>query len=166
MVAGAPRTVSLSQQEMIALGKEMVSFAQKNKNKILHLSEWYTIEKMFTYKEWKTFIQREEFIPYYEQALKIVGLKYVDKNSNVRDGISQRWQRVYFCDLKEQEDLDLRAKFELEKEMELFKHNLSSDGAKVDDKVLEQFETLMSLMKNNQLQRSTSINKYSDDKKS
>ncbi len=106
---GAPRTVSLPPEEMIALGKEMVEYVKNNKNTILHLCEWYTIEKGFTYKQWKTFIQKQEFVPYYEQGLKIVGLKYVDKNSNVRDGISQRWQRIYFGDLKEQEDIDADA---------------------------------------------------------
>jgi hypothetical protein len=106
---GAPRSVSLAVKDMIALGEEMVTFVTKNKKTILHLCEWYTIEKGFTYNQWKTFIQREEFIPYYEQGLKIVGLKYVDKNSNVRDKISDRWQRVYFGDLKEQEDLDADA---------------------------------------------------------
>ena len=106
MPGGRPRDVSFSPDEMIELGQEMVDYVTKNKKTILHLCEWYTILKGFTYKQWKTFIQRSEFIPYYEQALKIVGLKYVDKNSNVRDGISQRWQRVYFGDLKEQEDQD------------------------------------------------------------
>lgn len=106
MAGGAPRTVSPSMKDMIALGKEMVEYVKKNKKTILHLSEWYTIEKGYTYNQWKTFIQREEFVPYYEQALKIVGLKYVDKNSNIRDKISDRWQRVYFPDLKEQEDRD------------------------------------------------------------
>ena len=104
MSAGRPRTVSFTEKQMIELGEEMVVFVKKNKKTILHLSEWYTIEKGFTYKEWKTFIQKEEFLPYYEQALKIVGLKYIDKNSNIRDGISNRWQRVYFGDLKENED--------------------------------------------------------------
>jgi hypothetical protein len=106
MAGGRPRTVSFPENEMIVLGEQMVEFVKENKKTILHLCEWYTIEKGFTYNQWKTFIQREEFIPYYEQALKIVGLKYVDKNSNVRDGISQRWQRIYFGDLKEQEDSD------------------------------------------------------------
>jgi len=106
MVTGRPRTTSFSPDEMIQLGKEMVHYVTKYKKSILHLCEWYTIEKGFTYREWKTFIQKDEFLPYYEQALKIVGLKYVDKNSNVRDGISQRWQRVYFPDLKESEDRD------------------------------------------------------------
>jgi hypothetical protein len=101
-----PRVFSFSEDKMIELGQEMVEYVKKNKKTILHLCEWYTIEKGFTYNEWKNFIAKAEFFPYYEQALKIVGLKYVDKNSNVRDGISQRWQRVYFGDLKEQEDTD------------------------------------------------------------
>lgn len=103
------RTVSFDEDEMIALGKEMVQYVTENHKTILHLSEWYTILKGFTYNQWKTFIQKKEFLPYYEQALKIVGLKYLDKNSNVRDGISQRWQRVYFGDLKESEDEDADA---------------------------------------------------------
>lgn len=109
MAGGRPRTVSFTEKEMIALGEDMVNFIKANQKTILHLCEWYTIEKGFTYKEWKTFIQREEFIPYYEQALKIVGLKYVSKNSNVRDSISQRWQRIYFGDLREGEDADADA---------------------------------------------------------
>ena len=109
MTAGRPRTISFNEKEMIEMGKDMVAYCLKNKKTILHLCEYYTIEKGFTYNEWKTFIQKPEFLPYYEQALKIVGLKYVDKNSNVRDGISQRWQRVYFGDLKEHEDSDADA---------------------------------------------------------
>ncbi len=104
-----PRVFSFSKEEMIALGKEMVEYVKKNKKTILHLCEWYTIEKGYTYNEWKNFIQKEEFFPYYEQALKIVGLKYVDKNSNVRDNISPRWQRIYFGDIRESEDQDADA---------------------------------------------------------
>jgi hypothetical protein len=99
------RTVSLPPEEMINLGEEMIAWI-KTHPEILHLSEWYTIEKMITYNEWKTMIVKEEFFPYYELALKLVGKKYLDKTSNIRDGISQRWQRVYFKDLKEQEDQD------------------------------------------------------------
>ncbi len=101
-----PREFSYSKEKMIELGKEMVKYVQDNKKTILHLCEWYTIEKGYTYNEWKNFIAKEEFFPYYEQALKIVGLKYVAKDSNVRDSISQRWQRIYFGDLREGEDQD------------------------------------------------------------
>ncbi|HMH10162.1 MAG TPA: hypothetical protein VK553_05595, partial [Candidatus Nitrosopolaris rasttigaisensis] len=37
----------------------------------------------------------------------IVGKNYLHNNGKVNPGISQRWQRVYFKDLKEQEDQDL-----------------------------------------------------------
>lgn len=109
MSGGTPRTVSFSVKKMISLGKQMVAFVTAHRDTILHLSEWYTIEKGYTYNQWKAFIQCPEFLPYYEQALKIVGLKYVDKNSNVRDKISDRWQRIYFRDLKDEEDEDAKA---------------------------------------------------------
>ena len=101
-----PRVFAYSTAKMNELGQEMVEFVNENIEDILHLSEWYTIEKGYTYNEWKNFIQIEEFLPYYEQALKIIGKKYVNKNSNVRDKISDRWQRIYFPDLREQEDKD------------------------------------------------------------
>lgn len=109
MAGGRPRTTSFSEEEMIKLGEEMLSYVKKHKKTILHLSEWYTIEKGFLYNEWKKFIEKEEFRPYYEQALKIVGLRYMDKTSNVRENIAPRWQRVYFKDIRESEDEDLDA---------------------------------------------------------
>ncbi len=69
MVAGAPRTTSLQPAEMIELGKEMISWVE-NHPEILHLSEWYTIEKMFTYNQWKVFKVCEEFSPYYKTSEK------------------------------------------------------------------------------------------------
>lgn len=108
---GAPRTVSLSDDGMSALGKEMVDWVKSHPDTI-HLSQWYTIEKGFTYNQWKTFITIKSFFPYYEQALKIIGIKYLD--STINSSISQRWQRIYFKDLREQEDEDLRMKIEME----------------------------------------------------
>lgn len=146
MVAGAPRTVSLPPEQMIELGKEMVQWV-KDHPKTLHLSEWYTIYKGYTYNQWKVFIQIEEFLPYYEQALKIVGLKYIDKTSNVRDSISHRWQRVYFKDVKEQEDEDLDAEAERKKGIEgtkqstyniLVNHDLASGASIPTQKLPDQ----------------------------
>lgn len=113
MVAGRPRTTSLSEKDMIELGKEMLNWVRTNPD-VLHLSEWYTIEKGFIYRQWKTFIQRDEFIPYYEQSLKVIAKKYLNKESNVREGVSQRWQRIYFADLREQEDRDMQDKIDRE----------------------------------------------------
>lgn len=117
MAGGRPRNFNYPEDKMIALGEEMIAWVKLNEAKILHLSEWYTIEKGFTYNEWKMFIQREEFFPYYEQAMRIVGRKYLDKNSSVRDSISHRWQRIYFKDLREQEDQDKEDEVERQKKV-------------------------------------------------
>lgn len=116
MITGSPRTVSFPPDQMIKLGEEMLSWLESHPE-TLHLSQWYTIEKRFIYNEWKTFIQRPEFIPYYEIALKMVGMKYLDKTSNVREGVSQRWQRAYFKDLKELEDQDMDDEAKRKKEI-------------------------------------------------
>lgn len=103
MVAGRPRTISFSKPDMIKLGQEMVQWVVLNQP--IHLSQWYTIEKGFIYNQWKAFLQCPEFLPHYEKALKIVGLHYISGESKkIKDNISQRWQRVYFKDLKEEED--------------------------------------------------------------
>ncbi len=136
-----PRTVSFSEKEMKELGEEMIAWV-KSHPKMLHLSEWYSGEKMFLYNEWKTFIQKSEFIPYYEQALGIVGRKYLDKTSDVREGISQRWQRAYFKDLKEIEDQDLE-----DASLRAIK---AAEGPKLDPELLEHFKAYMSILKASQ----------------
>src|SRR5512139_1152624 len=105
MKVGAPRTTSFSPDEMVELGQEMVEWVKSNKP--LHLKQWYSIEKEFLYEEWKCFIQLPEFLPYYEKALSLVSLQYLDKTSNIRDGIAHRFIRNYFKEVKELEDQDL-----------------------------------------------------------
>lgn len=101
MAGGAPRTVSFSVEEMEILGQEMVDWVVLNKP--IHLCEWYTILKKYTYKEWKAFIQRPEFLPYYEQALKLTGLQYL-KKGEIEPGIANRFVRIYFADLRDEEN--------------------------------------------------------------
>ncbi len=98
-----PRTTSFTPEEMIELGEEMIKWVKEHDP--IHLSQWYTIEKGYTYNEWKQFITKPEFHPYYEKALKMVGMKYLDGESKkIKQGIAERWQRVYFKDLREEED--------------------------------------------------------------
>lgn len=108
---GKPRTVSPQPDDLIALGEEMIDWVKKHPE-ALHLSCWYCIHKSFTEKQWETMQDRPEFVPYYQKALKIIGHKYLD--GTVNPSISQRWQRVYYKDLKKSEDQDMRDKIELE----------------------------------------------------
>ena len=126
---GAPRTVSPPKEDMIKLGKEMVAWVKANEPDVFHLSQWYTIEKMFTYNQWKGFLQFKEFLPYYEIALKIVGKKYID--GTVNPAIAQRWQRSYFKDLREEEDQDVQDKLdrELAHKKRVIEHEVETKAA-------------------------------------
>jgi len=116
MPAGRPREVSFSPEEMIKLGEEMVEWVKKNKP--IHLSVWYTQEKDFTDEQWDTFRKRKEFVHYYTKALKLVGYSYLDKDSQIDVRLKDRWQRVYFKDLREQEDEDAEKDAERKKAIE------------------------------------------------
>lgn len=106
MPAGRPRDVSLPPDQMIKLGQEMIKWVLENDP--IHLSQWYCIEKGYTDKEWDTMHVAPEFFSYYEKALKLVGYKYLTKDSPIEPSLKQRWQRVYFKDLRNQEDQDAK----------------------------------------------------------
>jgi predicted patatin/cPLA2 family phospholipase len=122
---GRPRTLSLSPEKMVELGKEMVAYVKDPKNKCIHLSEFYTILKGYTYDQWTSLLQCPEIIPYYEQALRIVGLKYI--NGTINNSIAQRFLRIYFPDLKRAED-----------EKILFEHQLKLQSDMLINEKVEQ----------------------------
>lgn len=138
MTAGAPRTVSPPPEEMIELGKEMINWVKQNNP--VHLSQWYSIHKMFTEKQWDAMQKLPEFVPYYEMALKLVGLQYIMKGSDVEPAIKQRWQRVYFKDLKREEDETAVFNAQISKQSE-------TQGTEEQNKKLDQ---LLSVMRNTQ----------------
>jgi hypothetical protein len=132
---GRPRTVSLHPDGMEKLGKEMVDWVIKNDP--YHLNEWYSITKRFTYKEWKTFIQRPEFVPYYEQALTYVSKHYI--NGDINPSIAQRFLRIYFKDVKEEENET--AKFNSDLKVEEVAKVSDSDAQRASD-VLSQLKAM------------------------
>lgn len=126
---GRPRTVCPEPEELEALGIEMVEWFKAHPD-ALHISEWYSVEKFIVDKVWNVMLQKPEFLTYYELSMKLVGKKYLDKTSNVREGASQRWQRVYFKDLRNQEDED--ARFASKLKLEETKAVSAADSAKLD----------------------------------
>jgi hypothetical protein len=108
-----PRTTTPPPEEMILLGEEMIKWIEEKKP--LHITEWYSIEKRITRNVWDTMRAAKEFAHYYEIALDMIGRQYLDKTSNVRDGISHRWQRVYYKDLKKEENEQLMLEADLKK---------------------------------------------------
>ncbi len=141
---GRPSTVSRTPEEMIALGKEMVKWVEEHKP--LHLNEWFAIEKMILYNEWKAFQTNTEFAPYYKKALAIVSKNYID--GTINSSIAHRFMNVYFKDVKEEEQGSMT--FKLQQEYE-FKKNLlelelklkaNTDG-QVNEEIKGQYRALM-----------------------
>lgn len=166
MPAGRPRTVSLPPDQMIELGEEMIAWVKENDP--LHLSEFYCIHKGYTDKEWDTMHVAEEFFPYYEQALKIIGRKYLDKNSNIRDGISHRWLGIYFKDLrrKEMEDVTHKAEApEIAKKKYGTQETYSEEALEHNKALMDQLKEMRELQKQNQ-DLINELNKYKIESKS
>lgn len=141
---GRPRSVSPPAEDMIKLGEEMLYFVAKYEP--LHLSQWYSIEKMFTYKQWQAMQELPEFLPYYEKAIKMVAIKYLD--GTVNSSIAQRFLRVYFQDLREREDLDLKQKLfeETKHKKEILEHDIKFKAQvteQVSDELKTQFTAIM-----------------------
>ena len=141
MPAGRPRTVTPDPEEMVTLGEQMLEWIRENQP--LHLSEWYSGEMFITEKVWDSMKRAPEFFTYYDRALKLIGKQYLDKTSKVRDSISHRWLRVYFKDLKEEEDEAAR-----------FLHSLKAeDMEQISPEVLDKLQSVMELMKKNQTRK-------------
>ncbi len=139
-----PRTTTPPDEDLEKLGEEMIQWVTLNQP--MHLSQWYTIHKRFTYNQWKAMIQIPLFLPYYEQALKMVGIKYI--NGDVNPSIAQRFLRVYFKDLKEEEDETLYTKMHVE--VETKKHILdhaaklkSFEMDSISEDIKNQYDALM-----------------------
>jgi len=144
-----PRTASLEPEEMIKLGEEMIEWVIENKP--IHLSMWYTQHKDITDKDWDAMRQIPEFLHYYNKALKLVGYAYLDKDSKVDTRLKDRWQRVYFKDLKKQEDQD--ASEENKRKMDILQFMQSLKEKEVEnlsEDLQKQFDSLMSQISKSQ----------------
>lgn len=109
---GRPRALTLPPDDMVTLGKELVNWVKTND--ALHISAWYAIEKGYTDNEFDAFVSKPEFKRYYEIAQKVIGMKYLDKRSNVRESLSG-WATIYFKDYKKHKEEALSFKAELDK---------------------------------------------------
>ena len=128
---GAPRTVSLPKDEMIKLGMEMVAWVKSNKP--LHLSLWYKGQKQFSYNQWQSFIKCDEFIPYYDQSISLISENYL--NGTVPPPIASRFLRLYFTDMRDEENEKMKYEASLKKQEEtkqpteiIFKVNYDNDA--------------------------------------
>jgi hypothetical protein len=103
-VVGRP-PLEFSDEQVIVLGEELLKFVKdaiKAKEPLVHLTEWYAIEKDFTYNQWDLLRSRKEFSHYYKSSLDLMVLS-TQKNSELSTAYGSRFLGVYSKDLREHE---------------------------------------------------------------
>lgn len=137
---GRKRWVSPEKEDLIALGQEMLDWVTANDP--LHISAWWRAHKGMEFKFWDTISQRAEFIPYHSEAMGKVALNMI--NGAVHPSIAQRFLRIYFRDLKLEEDEKLD--IEYAKKLELLREEIklkSELNESVEETIKNQFEATM-----------------------
>lgn len=99
MVAGAPRTVTPSEDEVEVLGKEYIQWLEENPEAIHH-TEWYSIYKKMLKTQWEALRQTKQFLPYHEQGRAILASR-MRKAQVVKEGIAHRYLSLLDTELKE-----------------------------------------------------------------
>jgi hypothetical protein len=105
MAGGRPRTSIPEKEELIELGKDLLSWASEKKKGELRARwcEWYACKHFLIRKQWKRMLDTEEFRPYYEAAQPYLANKWLDGTINA--SLAQRYLRLYDPDLREDEDM-------------------------------------------------------------
>lgn len=164
MVAGRPRSSSFSPEDMISLGEEMIKWIEENNP--IHLSQFYCVHKKLTDKEWDAMRKVPEFLHYYEQALKMVGYQYLEKESRIDPSLKHRWTRVYFKDIKEAENEDLRYKNQLAIELAEAVEKMKSQNGNVPPEIQSKVEELFSTISAHQSVRKMACSSNNTESKS
>ena len=100
---GRPRTSSPSPERCIELGEDLVKWATEKTDEWRCLfQQWYSLKQGILRKDWKTLIQTDEFLPYYEKAQSVLSMRAVD--GTMKEGFGQRYIRLYDRALTEEEN--------------------------------------------------------------
>ncbi len=103
MEDGRPRTTTPEKEELIKLGEELVLWAtEKTKELRYHLNQWWCLEKGFTQNEWDLMCAKKEFKVFIAKARVAISKRYVD--GSINSSIAHRFLRLYFPELKEEEN--------------------------------------------------------------
>lgn len=103
---GRPRENIPEKDEMIELGKDLVEWAStKVKGELrCRWCEWYAKRHFFIRTQWEKMIEKPEFRGYYEVARVYLSERWLD--GTVKEGIAQRYLRLYDKELRDHEDQD------------------------------------------------------------
>lgn len=98
---GRPHNPGFSDEELIVLGEELLSWLKDN-DSVVHLSEFYSHLKGIALTQWRAICVRECFLPYYEKSSQWMGVKIL-KNKELSTAYGSRFLSMYHKDLREHE---------------------------------------------------------------
>jgi len=117
---GRPPTPGFDDESCIKLGKELLAWIEEvekmpddKKNRIIHLSQWYSEIKEITRTQWESIIIRDCFKGYYERAQMWMGTRMM-LNPDLPTAYGCRFQKIYFKDVARQEREDVEHKIDYE----------------------------------------------------
>lgn len=140
---GRPPSPGFDDESCIKLGKELLSWIEEvekmpddKKNRIIHLSQWYSEIKEITRTQWESIIIRDCFKGYYERAQMWMGTRMM-LNPDMPTAYGCRFQKIYFKDVakQEREDVEHKIDYEIAKK--------AAAGQVVDATTINQFNSLM-----------------------
>lgn len=114
---GRPRTVCPDDDELVVLGEELIKWCfEEPVAKKMHITQWWSGEKFIVSNVWDQMRKQVIFRHYYEFALRVLAIKYID--GTINPAIAQRFLRLYFGDLRANDDELLKLKASLAKKQE------------------------------------------------
>lgn len=124
---GRPPTPGFDDESCIQLGEELLawmrevdSLPEKQRNKIVHLSQWFSEIKGISRTQWQSIIIRDCFKNYNERAQMWMGTRMI-LNSDLPTAYGCRFQKIYFKDVatQEREDVEHKIDYEISKKITL-----------------------------------------------
>lgn len=140
---GKPANPGFDNESCIKLGKELLAWIEEvdampdnKKNRIIHLSQWFSEIKAITRTQWESIINRDCFRGYYERAQMWMGTRMM-LNPDLPTAYGCRFQKIYFKDVarQEREDVEHKIDYEIAKK--------AAAGQVVDATTINQFNSLM-----------------------
>ena len=114
---GVPRTVCPNDDELIALGKDLVRWAGEETDELrISYDQWYCVLHGIREQDWELMLVKPAFASYHKTARSLLSMRY--KNGTVNTSIAQRFLRLYCPDLRKEENDTLAYKAELARKKE------------------------------------------------
>lgn len=113
---GRPPNCGFTNDELLALGEELLLWMgqmDEAAKEIVHLSEWYSEIRQIPRSQWKSIIQRDCFLPYYERALNWMGVRLL-KNKSLPTAYGSRFLGIYFTEVREHDRAVMQEKIDYE----------------------------------------------------